>query len=119
MLVTARCAELKCTQCGQYGHTTAHCWLLHECHNCGKTGHWKDRCPEKMAALMKPLAGYTCSKCKATADHYSEDCQVMPNDQVKIKLTHADIAAVAAKMGMQFKSEQMMAGWKDGPACGV
>jgi hypothetical protein len=43
----------------------------------------------------------------------------MPDDQAKIKLTHADIAAAAAKMGMQFEPEQAMAGWEDSPACGV
>ena len=68
---------------------------------------------------MKPPAGYSCGKCNATADHYSEDCQAMLNDQVKIKLTHADIAVVVAEMGMQFESEQTMAGWEDGPAHGV
>ena len=43
----------------------------------------------------------------------------MPDDQAKIKLTYADIAAVAAEMGVQFEPEQTMAGWEDGPACGV
>ena len=113
---TARCAELKCDHCGQHGHSTARCLQLHQCHHCGKTGHWESKCPEKTAAPTKPPAGYTCSKCKATADHYSEDCQAMPDDQAKVKLTHADIAAVVAEMGMQFEPE---AGWEDGPAGGV
>jgi hypothetical protein len=30
----------------------------------------------------------------------------MPDDQAKIKLTHADIAAAATEMGMQFEPEQ-------------
>ena len=43
----------------------------------------------------------------------------MLDNQAKVKLTHADIAAVAAEMGMQIEPEQMMAGWEDSPAHGV
>ena len=116
---TARRADPKCTQCGQYGHTTARCRQLQQCFSCGKTGHFKDQCPERTAAPAKPPAGYSCTKCKATADHYSEDCQAMTDVQAKIKLTHADIAAVAAEMGMQYELGQPMAGWEDGPIRGV
>ena len=114
---TARRAEPKCDHCGQHGHTTARCLQLHQCFSCGKTGHFKDHCPEKTAAPTKPPAGY--SKCKATADHYSKDCQAMPDYQAKVKLTHADIAVMAAEMGMQFEPEQTLAGWEDGPTRGV
>ena len=43
----------------------------------------------------------------------------MPDSQAKTRLTHADIAAVAAEMGMQYELGQPMAGWEDGPIPGV
>ena len=43
----------------------------------------------------------------------------MLNSQEKTRLTHADIAAVAAEMGMQYELGQLVAGWEDGPICGV
>ena len=80
---------------------------------------WKDQCPKKPAAPTKPPAGYSCTKCKAIGDHYSEDCQAMADDQAKVRFTHADLAAVAAEMGMQFEPVQPMVGWEDGPIRGV
>ena len=52
-------------------------------------------------------------------DNYSEDCQAMANDEAKARLTHADIAAVAEEMRIQFKPEQPMVGWEGGPVRGV
>ena len=62
---------------------------------------------------------YSCTKCKVIGDHYSDECQAMADDQAKVKITHADIAAVAAEMGMQFELKQPMVGWADGPIHGV
>ena len=43
----------------------------------------------------------------------------MADGQGKVRLTHADIAAVAAEMGMQFELEKPMVGWADRLICGV
>ena len=102
-------AEPVCDHCGRFGHTKARCRQLQECHRCGQTGHWKDRCPNQPVqpeAQRKPPAGYQCSQCKASGDHYSADCPV----KAKANFSQAKlIAAVAAEFGKHYEAERQAA----------
>ena len=54
----------------------------------------------------KPLAGYQCTQCKASGDHYSADCPVKAN----ANFSQAElIAAVAAEFSKHYEAKRQAA----------